>query len=106
MEAREGLSAEAPAPGARTPAPQSPSRGRALLESIAARDASELSQLRAALVAETERADEAEAFAANFVDRKYEYTETLEASVNDLKLSLAAALEDRDAARGAQTPSL
>ena len=48
-------------------------------------------------MAETERADEAEAFAASFVDRKYEYTETLEASVNDLKLSLAAALEDRDA---------
>ena len=68
-EAREGLSAEAPAPGARTPAPQSPSRGRALLESIAARDASEMSQLREALVAETERADEAEAFASSFVDR-------------------------------------
>ena len=56
-----------------------------------------MSQLREALVAETERADEAEAFASKFVDQKYEYTETLEVSVNDLKLSLAAALEDRDA---------
>ena len=57
-------------------------------------------------MAETERADEAEAFASNFVDQKYEYTEALEASITDLKLSLAAALEERDAARGAQTPAL
>ena len=57
-------------------------------------------------MAETERADEAEAFASKFVDQKYEYTETLEASVTDLKLSLAATLEERDAARGAQTPAL
>ena len=57
-------------------------------------------------MAETERADEAEAFAASFVDQKYEYTETMEASITDLKLSLATALEERDAARGAQTPAL
>ena len=107
VEAREGLSAEPPAPGARTPAPQSPSRGRALLEAIAACGASELPQLREAFsVRNGARADEAEAFAESFVDRKYEYTETPEASVNDLKLSLAAALEDRDAARAAQTPAL
>ena len=103
-EAREGLSADAHAPGARAPAPMSP--GRALLESIAARDATEVSQLREALVAETERADNAEAFASSFVDQKYEYTETMEASITDLKLSLATALEERDAARGAQTPAL
>ena len=95
----EGPSSEVTALGARSPVPQSP--GRALLETIAARDAAELSQLREALVAETERADEAEAFAAGFPAREYEYTETLEASVKDLKLSLAAALEDRDAAREA-----
>ena len=103
-EAREGLSADAHAPGPRAPAPMSP--GRALLESIAARDASEVSQLREALLAETESADNAEAFASSFVDRKYEYTETMEASIADLKLSLATALEERDAARGAQTPAL
>ena len=56
---------------------------------------------------ETERADEAETFAAGVADRKYEYTETLEASVTtDLKLSLAVALEDRDAARASHTPAL
>lgn len=55
-------------PSARSPAPQSPSRGQALLETIAARGAAELSQLREALVAETERADEAEAFAASFLN--------------------------------------
>ena len=30
----------------------------------------------------------------------------MEASITDLKLSLATALEERDAARGAQTPAL
>ena len=66
----EELSSGVPALGARSPAPQSPSRGRALLETIAARDAAELSQLREALVSETERADEAVAFAASFSDTR------------------------------------
>ena len=96
-----------PPPHALSARPQAPpSPGRALLESIAARDASELSQLRETLVAETERADEAGAFAAGVSDRTYAYTETLAASVADLKLSLAAALEDRDAARASHTPAL
>ena len=103
-EEREGLSADAHDPGPRAPAPTSP--GRALLESIAARDASEVTQLREALLAETERADNAEAYASSFAGQKYEYTESLEASIVDLKLALATALEERDAARGAQTPAL
>ena len=95
-----------PALNSRPPAPQSPSRGRTLLETIAARDAAEVSQLREALAAETERTDEADTFAASFADRKYEYTGTLGASVKDLKRSLAAAHEDLEAAREAQTPTL
>ena len=57
-------------------------------------------------MSETERTDEAEAFAASADERKYEYTEKLEASVTGLKHSLVVALEDLDAAREAQTSAL
>ena len=90
-EEREGPSADAHDPGPRAPAPTSP--GRALLESIAARDASEVTQLRAALLAETERADNAEAYASSVAGQQYEYTESLEASIVDLKLALVCETE-------------
>ena len=58
------------------------------------------------MLAETERADNAEAYASSVAGQQYEYTESLEASIVDLKQALATALEERDAARGAQTPAL
>ena len=56
-------------------------------------------------MAETVRADEAEA-SAGLPAKEYEYTAALEASVKDLKLALESALEERDAAREARTPAL